>query len=690
MKMILKSKKILIISILLLTLVICIFLKFKNKDIDLPQMRRLTSSSTNIEFEIKYTNETIKCLDNSTFLPLIYTNFNNLTEISYNLGDKEEKISVCYTSKNEKIYGINLTGHSDIYEINLTILNITTNAYDLSSLFENNSIITEIKFSSSQIGNLKIISNMFKNCTKLKIVDFGEFTFDGITDVSNLFNGCVNLEKIIYNYSSNTTEITTMEGMFSGCEKINIIYITIFNFKKVENIKNIFNGCKNLSNVYYYYGINTTSLKSIEGMFANCVSLPSLRLTSFDFSNVESFSNVFLNCKNVSRILFKPEQKVKNIIDISSAFSGCENLEEINMETFNFENIKNMAYLFNDCKKLTNITFPINLDTSKVTNIEHMFSGCSELEYFNLSQFNFQNLNDASYLFSNCANLKNVTLDEFNCTNCKSLKGMFSNCTTIENIDLSSFYTSEKLIDISYLFDNCYSLNYIQMCNIILGNNCNIEYSFRNCKELTNINMCYFIMSDNYTYDNYDKMFPEIFYTNLTINLLNATVPKDFIKILKQKNIIITNEPYYDPLPSPTQSSSSNSSFNSSISSNSSSSLNSSSSSNSSINSSSSNEIKSGDKNSGGFSAGAVTGVTLGCVAVVAGGVVGATTAFSSASASASAATSATTAASASNASGTAKSIVSIGATSIMPPVSAPTAEIMNNGFIADDNLSVL
>ena len=211
MKTILKSSKQVIISILLLSLVIYSNLKFRRINKNYPQIRQLTSSSTSkqtdIELEINYINETIKCSNNSIFLPLIYSDFTKLTEISYSLNETEKKIlSVCYTSENKKIYGIYLNDSGE-FESNSITLYIKSNDTNLSSLFENNSIITDIKFSSSKIGDLKIISNMFRNCSNLKNVDFGGFTFDGITDVSNLFNNCINLEEIKFDEKSNMTEI---------------------------------------------------------------------------------------------------------------------------------------------------------------------------------------------------------------------------------------------------------------------------------------------------------------------------------------------------------------------------------------------------------------------------------------------------------------------------------------------------
>ena len=80
---------------------------------------------------------------------------------------------------------------------------------------------------------------------------------------------------------------------------------------------------------------------------------------------------------------------------MSNMFHGCSNLTNIDLSSFNTENVTNMPYMFYRCSKLTNIDLS-SFNTENVTNMYHMFSYCSNLKKIRITEkYNGKLINEA-------------------------------------------------------------------------------------------------------------------------------------------------------------------------------------------------------------------------------------------------------------------------------------------------------
>ena len=71
-------------------------------------------------------------------------------------------------------------------------------------------------------------------------------------------------------------------------------------------------------------------------------------------------------------------------------------------------------------------------------------------------KFIFHNLLvDTSYMFNKCSSLESIDLSLFNTTNVTNMSIMFYHCSSLESIDLSSFNTT-NVKDMSYMTYNSY------------------------------------------------------------------------------------------------------------------------------------------------------------------------------------------------------------------------------------------
>ena len=176
-----------------------------------------------------------------------------------------------------------------------------------------------------------------------------------------------------------------------------------------------------------------------------------------------------------------------NIKDCSFMFYNCSNIIDIDLSSFNSENVINMLSMFEGCSNLTNINLS-EFNTKNVTKMNCMFVGCKKLSSIDLSLFDTKKVESLFCMFQNCSNLTNINLSSFNAENVTNMAGMFYNCSKLEKIDLSSF-SSNKVSDMRYMFLKCSNLERIDLSDIKTNNNTNTIFMFKECYNLKEIKL---------------------------------------------------------------------------------------------------------------------------------------------------------------------------------------------------------
>lgn len=162
-----------------------------------------------------------------------------------------------------------------------------------------------------------------------------------------------------------------------------------------------------------------------------------------------------------------------NVTDMGEMFSGCSSLTSLDVSNFNTGKVTSMGSMFLDCKSLTSLDVS-SFNTSKVkdySSFSHMFNNCSSLKALDLSNFDFSNTYASSYtglygMFNGCKSLKTIKLPStvtFNNSGI-SMGQMFYGCSSLTSLDLSGFDTS-KVTNMGDMFISCSILS-----NLTLGN----------------------------------------------------------------------------------------------------------------------------------------------------------------------------------------------------------------------------
>ena len=318
----------------------------------------------------------------------------------------------------------------------------------------------------------------------------------------------------------NTSETTSMEGMFYGCVVKNNMNLSALNTSKVKNMSNMFYNaqipsvslsgldCSEVTDMEAMFmnasisqidltGLRTSKLTSMGSMFEGCQIKDNLDLSGFNTEKVTSMSSLFKNCTATDICL--TSFKTSNVTDMSSMFEGCQIKDNLDLSGFDTEKVTSMSSLFKNCTA-TGICLA-SFKTSNVTDMSCMFEGCSKLTSLDLTTFNTENVQNNCSMFKDCSSLTSLTFGNFYVGFSTNLSAMFQGCSALTSVDLSKFNTA-NVIDMQYMFDGCKSLASLDVSMFDTGNVLNMCNMFSGCSSLTELDLMNFSTSNVQTMDN--------------------------------------------------------------------------------------------------------------------------------------------------------------------------------------------
>ena len=363
------------------------------------------------------------------------------------------------------------------FVVNGTTLEIHTNAdefmapSDCSNMFRGLSTITSINFNNAfNTSNVTNMSYMFSGCEALTALDVSNFDTSNVTKMSSMFNKCRALKTLdLSNFD--TSNVTSMGSMFQYCGVLTSVDISSFNTANVTNMSSMFFCCYALKSLDVSH-FNTSNVTNMSCLFGYCQALTSLDVKNFDTSKVTNMQQMFDECNVLSK-LDVSNFDTSNVTKMGNMFRKCKALKTLDLSNFNTSNITNMSNMFNDCLSLTSLDLN-NFDTSNVTNMSSMFRSCSSLTTLAVSKFNTSNVTNMSYMFDGCKALTTLDISNFDTSNITNIAGLFSGCKALATLDVSNFNTS-NVTNMSSMFYNCNSLSSLDLTKFTFNGTVNCK-----------------------------------------------------------------------------------------------------------------------------------------------------------------------------------------------------------------------
>lgn len=194
---------------------------------------------------------------------------------------------------------------------------------------------------------------------------------------------------------------------------------------------------------------------------------------------------------DIVRVVFDVSFASVRPTSCNSWFMECEKLEAIDgIENLNTSKVTDMWHMFYNCKSLTSLDLK-TFDTHNVFSMSYMFSGCNNLTYLNVSSFDTSNVNDMMWMFSGCWNLTNLSVSNFDMHRVRYMTGMFSSCKGLTHIDVSHFNT-ENVENMQAVFQRCEKLTSLDLSGFNTSKVEDIACMFLSCMSLTSLDLSNF------------------------------------------------------------------------------------------------------------------------------------------------------------------------------------------------------
>lgn len=392
---------------------------------------------------------------------------------------------------------------------------------DLWGTFEGLENMKTADLTGLETWGTSTMENMFKGCSSLKNLDLSGFDTRSVTDMSGMFSGCSALESVDLS-SFSTGRVEKMDRMFSGCSSLKEIDLSSFDMLSLES-----------EQYSVFYGTAPEIIRSPALLKIN-IPLPAVMYDSevkeYDALPTEQIRNITLYADRETAAASEPDPAVSGVCDgvdwmiteddvLVLGKEGEEQTFEARdsrtpmewdgyghrLETYFYPWNKyrpfikgvrfagtvhgrgNMEYLFYDMRKAETVDLS-GFDTSQVTGMRDMFSGCGAKE-LDLSGFDTGNVTNMKYMFGGCR-ADELDLSGFDTENVTDMSFMFCQCEA-SHLDISGFRTG-KVKDMSGMFMLCQNITALDLSNIDTSSVTDMESMFSQCSSLTDLNVSSF------------------------------------------------------------------------------------------------------------------------------------------------------------------------------------------------------
>ena len=166
---------------------------------------------------------------------------------------------------------------------------------------------------------------------------------------------------------------------------------------------------------------------------------------------------------------------------------------EADLSALDTSAVTNMSSMISGCYELERVTLGKKFDTSQVTNMAGMFESCHKLKELDLLGFNTENVTKMNSMFSGCHDLQNIKFgDRFTTDKVTIMASMFRSCSSLTELDISGFDTS-KVEDMASMFSGCKNLEMLKLGEKFTGNSVtSVSQMFLSCGKLKELDFSHF------------------------------------------------------------------------------------------------------------------------------------------------------------------------------------------------------
>ena len=320
----------------------------------------------------------------------------------------------------------------------------------IKGLFSNLTNLTSIEgLTKVSINDVSDMSYLFDGDQSLTSLDLTGWCPENTVDTNHMFSNCTNLEKVFASTDSedkenehhyfDTSKVRNMSAMFQNDKKLWFFgshykdagnssqehrMTLIFPLDSAQDLSYMFAGCDSIE--IFNFDSRVPQATTLAHMFENCANLMSIWSGASDCNYVSDWSYMFANNPRLNTVSLLGIRKLPNSnITANTSHMFYNDPVLIKLGDFQFNDLVDTSYMFAGDEILDDsLTQVVQLFTGngangyrqidKLTNMAHMFDGCSGVRYLDLTKFTTNdNLGaDKTDMFKGLTNLQKITLDK--------------------------------------------------------------------------------------------------------------------------------------------------------------------------------------------------------------------------------------------------------------------------------------
>ena len=297
--------------------------------------------------------------------------------------------------------------------------------------------------------------------------------------------------------SIDTSTVSSMNGLFAGCSSLKSIDLSAFDTRKISSYGiSFFEGCSSLTKI--------TLGKSVSFSDPNArfmIDFPdnsntgrwvsSADGTAYEKDGAPLGVTATYTPQNPSAIKNRWNQCGSCLWKLDD--SGCLNIKPqhgnkgVLSNGFGDYSQNQDTYAW---LRLRNQIKKVNIadGVSTGTCANNLFNGCPNLISINTEALDTSNAGDMSYMFQGCSSLSALDLSKFDTSCVTRMDSMFGGCSSLKALRLSSFDT-RSVTSMSGMFNNCSSLRSVDVSSFDTSNVNSVSWMFSGCSSLVSIDV---------------------------------------------------------------------------------------------------------------------------------------------------------------------------------------------------------
>lgn len=264
-------------------------------------------------------------------------------------------------------------------------------------------------------ANWSSMEMAFRMCDNLQITATDVPDLSSVTNLSYMFRDCINLNGPANINTWNTSNVTTMYGMFEFASAFNQP-LNSWNTGNVANMSLMFSYATSFDQPLSNW--NMSNATNIGGMFQN--TLFNQPIGNWNTNNVENMAMMFLSNSSFNQNI--STWNTSSLNSIAYMFYGATTFNQP-IGNWNTSGITSMnGVFFNATDFNQDIS---NWNTTNVIYMSNMFRFASSFNQ-NINSWDVSNVEDAFYMFLNAENF-NQSLGSWNLNSAQEITGMLMN-----------------------------------------------------------------------------------------------------------------------------------------------------------------------------------------------------------------------------------------------------------------------